>query len=664
MEACAASVEDGTPVSVALPISNVDRTVGTLLGSEISRRYGAAGLPDDTISLTFTGSAGQSFGAFVPRGMTMRLFGDANDYFGKGLSGGRLVVRPQVESVFAAEDQIIAGNVILYGATAGEAFIRGQVGERFCVRNSGAVAVVEGVGDHGCEYMTGGRVVVLGPRPAAISPPACRAAIAYIYDPERTFGQRVNLDMVDVEPLNGEDSFLVRSLVERHGVETDSAVAARLLEHWEIEQTRVRQGHATGLPAHLEATRLAEAEGRSVDDAVMEAATLGRPVIWVSRPVSWSSIARCPGGARSRCACATGARCTSPSPPSRPRSRGRAAWTAASPSATRAARSAISSPSGTTWSTRTTGPTPIERLHATNNFPEFTGRLCPAPCEAACVLGINEDPVTIERIEYEIIERAWSEGWVDPATRHRAHRTLGGRGRVRAGRSGRGPTTGAGRSRRDGVRAGREAGWPAALRHPRVQDGESACWTAAWPRWKPRASPSSAPRPSVAPTEPRRRRAPRLRTVRSNRAKSGARQGLRPRRHRALGRRRAGAVRRRGAWPVGQPCPVTFRCRDETSTACTSPSSTSSPRNLVREGALSASPINAQGKRVIIIGGGDTGADCLGTAHRQGAASVHQFEILPEPPQQRSDTNPWPLWPLILRTSSAHEEGGRARASP
>ena len=157
LDECAPALDDLTPVSVSLPITNVDRTVGTLLGSEISRRYGAAGLPDDTISLTFTGSAGQSFGAFVPKGVTMRLYGDANDYFGKGLSGGRLVVRPPESSPFAAEDEIIAGNVILYGATGGEVFIRGQVGERFCVRNSGATAVVEGVGDHGCEYMTGGR---------------------------------------------------------------------------------------------------------------------------------------------------------------------------------------------------------------------------------------------------------------------------------------------------------------------------------------------------------------------------------------------------------------------------------------------------------------------------------------------------------------------------
>jgi glutamate synthase (NADPH/NADH) large chain len=267
-------LRDGTPVSVTLPISNVDRTVGTLLGSEISRRFGAAGLPDDTISLTFTGSAGQSFGAFVPRGVTMRLYGDANDYFGKGLSGGRLIVRPQREAVFAAEEQIIAGNVILYGATGGEVFIRGQVGERFCVRNSGAVAVVEGVGDHGCEYMTGGRVLVLGPTGRNFAA-GMSGGIAYIYDPERTFGQRVNLDLADVETLDGEDSFIVRNLIERHAVETDSAVAARILEHWELERREFVKVVPRDYRRIMEAARLAEAEGRPVDDAIMEAAARG-----------------------------------------------------------------------------------------------------------------------------------------------------------------------------------------------------------------------------------------------------------------------------------------------------------------------------------------------------------------------------------------------------
>ncbi len=271
LDACAPALDGGVPVSVELPINNVDRTVGTLLGSEISRRFGAAGLTDDTISLTFFGSAGQSFGAFLPHGVTMRLYGDANDYFGKGLSGGRLIVRPPLESPFVAEEQIIAGNVILYGATGGEVFIRGQVGERFCVRNSGATAVVEGVGDHGCEYMTGGLVVVLGPTGRNFAA-GMSGGIAYVYDPTRTFGQRVNLELVDVEPLDASDNFRVRSLVERHGVETESAVAARLLEHWDTDVHEFVKVMPSDYRRILEATRLAEAEGRSVDEAVMEAA--------------------------------------------------------------------------------------------------------------------------------------------------------------------------------------------------------------------------------------------------------------------------------------------------------------------------------------------------------------------------------------------------------
>ncbi len=270
-DACAPALADATPVALEMPITNVDRTVGTLLGSEISRRHGAAGLPDDTITLTFTGSAGQSFGAFVPRGVTMHLHGDANDYFGKGLSGGRLTVRPPAGSGFAAEEQIIAGNVILYGATAGEVFIRGQVGERFCVRNSGATAVVEGVGDHGCEYMTGGLVLVLGPTGRNFAA-GMSGGVAYVHDPTRTFGQRVNTEMVDVEPLDDSDRARVRALVERHRAETGSAVADRLLGRWEHEVGEFVKVMPRDYRRILEATARAEAAGRSVDEAVMEAA--------------------------------------------------------------------------------------------------------------------------------------------------------------------------------------------------------------------------------------------------------------------------------------------------------------------------------------------------------------------------------------------------------
>jgi glutamate synthase (NADPH/NADH) large chain len=270
LEACRSALEDATPVAVELAITNVDRTVGTLLGSEITRRYGGAGLPDDTITLTFTGSAGQSFGAFVPSGMTMRLYGDANDYFGKGLSGGRLVLRPPEGSPFVAEHEIIGGNVILYGATGGEVFIRGQVGERFCVRNSGALAVVEGVGDHGCEYMTGGRVIVLGPTGRNFGA-GMSGGVAFVYDPERTFGQRFNPELVEAEPVDADDADWLAAKLRRHLDETGSAVAARLLEHWAESTAEFVKVMPRDYRRVLEATRRAEAEGRSVDEAVMAA---------------------------------------------------------------------------------------------------------------------------------------------------------------------------------------------------------------------------------------------------------------------------------------------------------------------------------------------------------------------------------------------------------
>ncbi|HZU78815.1 MAG TPA: glutamate synthase-related protein, partial [Acidimicrobiales bacterium] len=268
---CLEAAARGESLEMELEIANVDRTVGTLTGSEITKRFGGAGLADDTLRLTFRGSAGQSFGAFVPRGMTLRLYGDANDYLAKGLSGGRVIVRPPVSSPFAAEDQIIAGNVILYGATGGEVFIRGQVGERFCVRNSGATAVVEGVGDHGCEYMTGGRVVVLGPTGRNFGA-GMSGGVAYVHDGGRRFGELVNYEMVDVEPLDDDDRVWLRDIVARHAAETESAVAGRLLAEWDRSVGDFVKVMPRDYRRVLEATRKALAEGRSVDEAVMAAA--------------------------------------------------------------------------------------------------------------------------------------------------------------------------------------------------------------------------------------------------------------------------------------------------------------------------------------------------------------------------------------------------------
>ena len=234
------AITTGAPTEFEVQIRNVNRTVGTMLGSAVTRAHGAAGLPDATIKIHFRGSAGQSFGAFVPAGIELRLEGDANDYVGKGLSGGRIIVHPDRRSVLPREESVIAGNVIAYGATSGELFLRGVVGERFCVRNSGATAVVEGVGDHGCEYMTAGRVVVLGPTGRNFAA-GMSGGIAYVYDPSDAFAALVNYDMVNLEPVQHADADELRGLIDRHRELTGSTVAAAIISNWDGEVGHFRK---------------------------------------------------------------------------------------------------------------------------------------------------------------------------------------------------------------------------------------------------------------------------------------------------------------------------------------------------------------------------------------------------------------------------------------
>ncbi len=408
------ALEKGEPVRAQVQIRNVNRTVGTILGHEVTKRYQGAGLPDGTIDITFTGSAGQSFGAFVPRGITLRLEGDANDYVGKGLSGGRIVVRPDRAATFDAATQIIAGNVIGYGATSGEIFLRGQVGERFCVRNSGATAVVEGVGDHGCEYMTGGRVVVLGPTGRNFAA-GMSGGVAFLLDLDEG---RVNHELVELAPVEGDAADELEGIVRRHLEETGSPVAEALLDGLGERRAALHRADAARLQAG--ARRQGEGRGRrplrgrdrDEDDGGAPWLTLveaflkrpGREVAGRRRPVDervndWNEVY--PGGA------------------------GRALLPIITEQAGRCMDCGIpfchqGCPLGNiipewndlVWRDDWEGA--IERLHATNNFPEFTGRLCPAPCETACVLGINQDPVTIKNVEVSIADRAWESGLVRP----------------------------------------------------------------------------------------------------------------------------------------------------------------------------------------------------------------------------------------------------------
>jgi len=268
------AIHDGHHVSIDLPVRNVHRTVGTLLGHEVTKKWRGAGLPDGTIDITLTGSAGQSLGAFVPAGIQIRLVGDANDYVGKGLSGGRVIVHPHPFAPFVAEEQIIAGNVIAYGATGGELFLRGVVGERFCVRNSGATAVSEGVGDHGCEYMTGGRVVILGPTGRNFGA-GMSGGIAYVYDPDEVFAAKVNYEMVDLEGLDENDRQFLHDTITRHRDLTGSSVADRILVDWDASIGSFRKVMPTDYKRVLTVIEQSKAAGLDEDatvEKIMEAA--------------------------------------------------------------------------------------------------------------------------------------------------------------------------------------------------------------------------------------------------------------------------------------------------------------------------------------------------------------------------------------------------------
>ena len=269
---CREALDSGTPVRFGMKITNTNRTVGTMLGHEVTKAYGAHGLPDGTIDITFDGSAGNSFGAFVPKGITLRVHGDANDYVGKGLSGGRIVLRPSdaAPKGYVAEDNIIGGNVILFGATSGEAFIRGTVGERFAVRNSGAHAVVEGVGDHGCEYMTGGRVVILGPTGRNFAA-GMSGGVAYVYDPNHLLPDNLNTEMVDLDEFADGDLNWLHDKLVAHSDATDSAVAQRILADWPRQAGDFAKVMPRDYRRVLDAIAEAERTGADVDEMIMAA---------------------------------------------------------------------------------------------------------------------------------------------------------------------------------------------------------------------------------------------------------------------------------------------------------------------------------------------------------------------------------------------------------
>jgi glutamate synthase (NADPH/NADH) large chain len=261
------ALENKVPVRIQESVRNINRTVGTMLGSEITRRHGSAGLPDSTIDLTLHGSSGQSLGAFIPKGLTIRLYGDANDYVGKGLSGGTIIVRPDEKATLVSQENVIAGNVIGYGATSGTIMARGIVGERFCVRNSGATAIVEGVGDHGCEYMTGGTVLILGKTGRNFAA-GMSGGRAFVLDLEP---RQVNPEMVDILALPADQEELVQRLLSAFYTETGSQVAKAIMDNWSSEKSRISLVMPRDYARVLTIIAAAERDGRPADQVIMEA---------------------------------------------------------------------------------------------------------------------------------------------------------------------------------------------------------------------------------------------------------------------------------------------------------------------------------------------------------------------------------------------------------
>jgi glutamate synthase (ferredoxin) len=271
LDICKPAIERGEKVKAELLINNVNRVVGTITGSEVTKKYGVAGLPEDTIQLKYVGSAGQSFGAFTPKGMTQEIEGDANDYFGKGLSGGKLIVYKPKTATFKAEENMIIGNVALYGATAGEIFVSGMAGERFAVRNSGVNAVVEAIGDHGCEYMTGGRVVILGPTGRNFAA-GMSGGIAYILDEKGDFASRCNMELVALEKLTEADEIEeVWKLVQRHQTYTKSEKAAKVLADWKNFVPKFVKVMPQDYKRVLLSLKKVQSQGLSGDEAIMAA---------------------------------------------------------------------------------------------------------------------------------------------------------------------------------------------------------------------------------------------------------------------------------------------------------------------------------------------------------------------------------------------------------
>ncbi|KAK4695587.1 glutamate synthase (NADH), partial [Lecanoromycetidae sp. Uapishka_2] len=661
------ALEKGRPCRIECDIVNTDRALGATLSYQISRRYGEAGLPQDTIHVNIKGSAGQSFGAWLASGVTLELEGDCNDYVGKGLSGGRLIVYPPRSAVFKAEENVLIGNVCLYGATAGTCYFRGVAAERFAVRNSGATAVVEGVGDHGCEYMTGGRVLILGGTGRNFAA-GMSGGIAYVLDMNQDFESKINTEMVEISGLEDPSEIaFVRGLVEDHHHYTGSELAARVL----LDFNRALARFVKVLPtdykrvmaeeaAKAEAAKKAEyplpilpgnAVRSSHEDSrkqmhEKEAQQKKKDMLDIEESVSDNKaekkrsalvLDKTKGFMKYQ---------RRAEKYRKPETRTRD-WKELS---TRLDEDGLKYQAarcmdcGVPFCQSDTGcpisniipkwnelvfqnqwQDALNRLLMTNNFPEFTGRVCPAPCEGACVLGINEDPVGIKSIECAIIDRGFDMGWMVPnPPQHRTGKTVavigsGPSGLAAADQLNRAGHTVTVYERSDRIGGLLMYGIPNMKLDKTIVQRRVDFMASEGIHFV--TDCSVGPDSEVS-----------LQSLREENDAVVIATGATVARDLKIPNRELEGIH----------FAMQFLHRNT--------------KSLLDSELSDGEYISAKGKDVIVIGGGDTGNDCIGTSVRHGAKSVTNFELLPQPPAERARDNPWPQWPRIYRVDYGHTE--------
>ncbi|KAF2182692.1 glutamate synthase [Zopfia rhizophila CBS 207.26] len=661
------ALEKGMPARIECDIVNTDRALGATLSYQISRRYGEAGLPQDTIHANIRGSAGQSFGAYLAPGVTLELEGDANDYVGKGLSGGRLIIYPPRSAVFKAEENVLIGNVCLYGGTSGTCFFRGVAAERFAVRNSGVTAVVEGVGDHGCEYMTGGRVLVLGSTGRNFAA-GMSGGIAYVLDMHHDFEQKVNQEMVELSGIEDPvEIAFVRGLIEDHHHYTGSELAARILldfnralPHFvkvmptdykrvlmeekakEAEKKKkeyplpilpgnpVREAHEESRQARHdhEEKEKKKSELLDIEESVTDAKAEKKKALVLDKTRGFMKYQRRSEKYRN------------------PKTRTRD-WQELSQRLNedelkyQTARCMdcgvpfCQSDSGCPISNiipkwnelvfQNQWKDALNRLLMTNNFPEFTGRVCPAPCEGACVLGINEDPVGIKSIECAIIDRGFEMGWMVPSPpQHRSGKKVAIIGSGPAGLAAADQLNKAGHTVTVYERADRIGGLlmygiPNMKLDKKVVQRRVDFMGAEGVNYVTGAAVGEEDQPSLE----------------------------------SLRQENDAVIIATGA-TVARDLPIPNRNLNGIHFAMQFLHKNT--KSLLDSNLNDEHYISAADKHVVVIGGGDTGNDCIGTSVRHGAKSVTNFELLPQPPPERARDNPWPQWPRIYRVDYGHSE--------